>query len=262
MAGSLQRFSDVFQKDIEDLFVRQTLTRIQEIVRNAGGVSFAQVGRSTVATLSGVETAISSEARSAFEVSQPPDDFKQLLDRAKEIKEISKDLVPAVGDTEIAKAGPLDVSQVIGLAIALSEQNIKPINVKTGTNLTFTPGVLRDLNSAEINIKLEVVDPEFKATAEEDTRRFSRVGKQTVNTSVYTQAMDFFDLSTFTSQATLDGGRFLIPVIGHIWRALFSGIPVFGDLFSVPRGNQNVFHESLLLLDSAKFSRKSVFSTS
>lgn len=71
-----------------------------------------------------------------------------------------------------------------------------------------------------------------------------------MHTTVYTQALDFFDLSTFTSQATLDGGRFRIPIIGHVWNAVFGAIPVFGDLSSVARSNQNVLHESLILTNS------------
>ena len=251
----LSEFSYYFQKDIEDFFVAPTLDNIRDIVKDEKNVKFAQVGRSTVSSLSGVETLINSKSVSTFQLPQSPN-LQELLARAEALEQEVAKFIPtetlpgASGSTEIASAGPLPISRLIGLAVALSEQTSKPIEAKAGTNLTFTPGILRNLNSAELNIKLEVTAPEFKGTAEEDTIQISRVGKQEVETTVYTQALDFFDLSTFTNQATLDGGRFRIPVIGNIWNAIFDSIPGFGDLFSFSQPNQTVLHESLLLTNS------------
>mgnify|MGYP001801098410 CR=1 FL=1 len=110
------------------------------------------------------------------------------------------------------------------------------------------------MNSAELNIDLKVGDPAFSSTADEnaikDRDDITRVGIHEVQTTVYTQALDFFDLSTFTNQATLSGGRAYFPVVGQLWRAIFGNIPVLGDLFSYQRGPQTVLHESLLLTNS------------
>lgn len=253
--SELQQFTSFFQKDIEELFVRPTLINIQQRVARSKNVSFAQVGRTTISTLSGVETVISSSSQSAFEIPQSPN-FEELLTRARTIEEQVDDFIPTEtppggSPTEIVTAGPLPVSRLIGLIVALSDQEITPVNIRTGTNLKFTPGVLRDLNSAELNIDLTVVEPTFTGTQEADTAvTISRIGQQQVQTSVYTEALDFFDLSTFTNQATLDGGRAFFPVVGQLWHAIFGSIPVFGELFSFPRGNQNVLHESLLLTNS------------
>lgn len=246
----LRNLSNDFQKDIEDFFIRPTLTNIQKIVRESKGVSFAQVGRTTISTLSGVTTTINSSSTSVFQVSPQAKTLDQLLQRATTLQESVAPFVPNVGEAEVASAGPIPVSNLIGLLVAFSEQQTVPVEVETGTNLTFTPGILRDANSAELNINLTVTDPIFTSTAEEGTPKFSRIGKQEIKTSVYTRAFDFFDLSTFTNQATVDGGRVRIPVIGHLWQAIFGGIPVFGDLFSFPRGNQTVLHESLILTNS------------
>ena len=252
----LQEASDLLQKDIEDLFLKPTLAMIQQEVGENKGVEFAQVGRSTISTLDGVETKINTSSTSGFQIPQPQD-LEQLLARAKELQELIGGFIPtetlpgASEASEIVTAGPLPSSQVIALAVAALEQKATPAEIKTGTNLTFTPGIARNLNSAELNINLTVTDPTVTPTSEEkNVRPISRIGTQEMQTTVYTQALDFFDLSTFNSQATLDGGRFRIPIIGNLWNAIFGAIPVFGDLFSVSKGNQNVLHDSLILTNS------------
>ncbi|WP_019503629.1 hypothetical protein [Pleurocapsa sp. PCC 7319] len=251
----LQTTSDLLQKDIEDLFIKPTLAMIQQEVGDNKGVDFAQVGRSTISTLDGVETQISTSSTSGFQIPQSQD-LGELLARAEELQKLIGGFIPtetspgASEASEIVKVAPLPSSQVIALAVAALEQKSTPVEIETGTSLSFTPGISRSLNSAELNINLTVADPTIKPTAEENVLSISRIGKQELHTTVYTQALDFFDLSTFTSQATLDGGRTPIPIIGNIWNAIFGAIPVFGDLFSISNGNQNVLHESLILTNS------------
>lgn len=252
--SGVQQFTNLIQQDIEDLFVRPTLRNIQDRVADSRSVSFAQVGRTTITTLSGVETVINSSSTSAFEIPQSSS-FEELLQRAEAIEQLVSPFIPTailpdVGEVPIASAGPIPISQLVGLVVALTDQQTTPVSLETGTNLRFTPGVLRDLNSAELNIHLTVTDPSFTPTQGEGTVNISRVGRQEVQTSVYTQALDFFDLSTFTSQATLEGGRFYFPVVGQLWRAIFGSIPGLGELFSFPRSPQNVLHENLLLTNS------------
>ncbi|MDJ0898500.1 MAG: hypothetical protein QNJ55_06790 [Xenococcus sp. MO_188.B8] len=251
----LQKASNLLQKDIEDFFIKPTLSIIQEIVAKDKKLEFAQVGRNTISTLDGVETIVSTSSTSGFQIAQSQD-VGQLLSRAETLQGMISNFLPtgAVGDASVAAetaATGVPVSRLLGLAIAALEQNFIPLEIETGTSLAFTPGISRNLNAAELNINLTVVDPTVKPTAEEKkVPPISRIGKQELHTTVYTRALDFFDLSTFTSQATLDGGRFRIPIIGNIWNAVFGAIPVFGDLFSISRGNQNVLHESLILTNS------------
>ncbi|MDJ0705929.1 MAG: hypothetical protein QNJ46_21890 [Leptolyngbyaceae cyanobacterium MO_188.B28] len=240
--GELQHITNLLQNDIEDLFVRPTLTYIQDRVGRTRSVSFAQVGRTTIATLSGVKTVVNSQSHSTVAIPESQN-LTGLLTRITEIQDQLPDL-PA--STFPGAASP----ELIGLVAALAEQRSLSGSIQTGTNLTFTPGVLRDLNSAELNIQLTVTDPTFTSTQSDDSVNISRVGTQTVETTVYTRALDFFDLSTFTSQATLNGGRVFFPVIGQLWQAIFGSIPVFGNLFSFQRAPQNVLHESLLLTNS------------
>lgn len=246
----LQKSSDALQKDIEDIFIRPTLSRIQKIVSKTKGVSFAQVGKVTISTLNGVETEIQTSSYSAFQLAKPREDFGELLARSESLQKSLSNIIPSVADTGVGSS-PLPISRLIGLFVALTEQRATPVEIKTGTNLAFTPGISRNLNSAELNIELEVVDPTITPTdSSERVPSLSRIGKQKLTTSVYTQALDFFDLSTFTSQATVDGGRFRIPVIGTVWNAIFGAIPGFGDLFSFKKPNQKVLHENLLLTTS------------
>ncbi|NEO98154.1 MAG: hypothetical protein F6K58_05550 [Symploca sp. SIO2E9] len=190
--SEVQQFINLFQKDIEDLFVRPTLRKIQDIVSKKKGVSFAQVGRTTIATLSGVETEINSSSSSAFEIPQSPS-FEELLTRAQSIEKqlspfVPTETIPGAQEATEITAGSLPISRLIGLFVALTAQQSKPVEIKTGTNLTFTPGVLRDFNSAELNINLTVIDPTFSPTQGEGAVNISRVGKQEVKTTVYTQA--------------------------------------------------------------------------
>ncbi|MGK7895416.1 MAG: hypothetical protein AB4372_17805 [Xenococcus sp. (in: cyanobacteria)] len=272
--GRLQDTTDVIQKDIEEFFMLPTLSKIQEIVSREKSITYAQVGRTTAATLSGVRTEIGASSVSAFDVT-PPLTLSQLLESARTLNEQISPFIPTVSpettptgeesnteDTtplpQITVGGVLPVSQVIALMAAFAEQEPIFRELKTGITLNFTPNVLRDLNSAELEIDLTIVDPTATGTQEgtqdgkpsKKARPLSRIGQQTVKTKVYTQSVDFFALSTFSNQSTLDGGRAYVPIVGHIWKGIFSAIPVFGDLFSWQRSPQNVQHESLLLTNS------------
>ena len=260
--GRLQDTTNALQQDIEEFFMLPTLSKIQEIVSKKKSVTYAQVGRTTAATLSGVKTDIGTKSVSAFDVT-PPLKLSDLLTNASELQEQIKNFIPtetlpgAEAATEITLDGVLPVSKVIALMAAFAEQEGVFRELETGITLNFTPNVLRDLNSAELEIDLSITDPVASPTEEaantqrqEGVKPLSRIGKQTVKTTVYTQAVDFFALSTFSNQSTLDGGRAYIPIVGQIWRGIFSAIPVFGDLFSWQRAPQNVQHESLLLTNS------------
>ena len=287
--GILQDTANTFQRDIEEFLIRPTVRNIQIRTAKEKKVSFAQVGRTTISTLSGVPTEVKSETQSAVQFNnQQPQSLSELLVRAKELESSVQGFIPTVsapdnspeeidpyneleleagGDTrnsgssrrELARVGPIPASQIIGLIAAASEDQSKPAVLKTGTNLVFTPGVLRDLNSAELNIELTITSPSLTSTAESDLKepegvsfqQFSRIGEQKIKTSVYTQASDFFDLSTFTSQATLNGGRGYLPIIGKFWRSIFGNTPVLGRLFSFQKNSQSVLHESLLLTNSS-----------
>lgn len=272
--GRLQDTTDVIQKDIEEFFMLPTLSKIQEIVSRKKSITYAQVGRTTAATLSGVKTEIGASSVSAFDVT-PPLTLSQLLTSAEALNKQIGPFIPTVSpettptgdesnteDTiplpQITVGGVLPVSRVIALMAAFAEQERIFRELKTGITLNFTPNVLRDLNSAELEIDLTIVDPTATGTQEgtqdgkpsRRARPLSRIGQQTVKTKVYTQAVDFFALSTFSNQSTLDGGRAYVPIVGHIWKGIFSAIPVFGDLFSWQRSPQNIQHESLLLTNS------------
>ena len=148
--------------------------------------------------------------------------------------------------------GNLPLEQIISLAAALQKERAKFLELDTGISFKLTPNVLRNMNSAELKIDLTIADPEFSGSALDDGAQKlpSHIGRQTVKTTVYTKAMDFFALSTFSNQSTLSGGRGYVPIIGTVWRGIFSEVPVLGKLFSWKRGPKKVLHESLLLTNS------------
>ena len=251
---NLQESANALNKDIEDLFVRSTLDKIQKIVSRFGDVDYAQVGRTTIASLHGLETTVGSSSVSAFDVT-PPLKLSELLANAESLSQQINSFIPTEtlpGATEATEStvGGVPISRVIGLLAAFAEQESKFRELNTGVTLKFTPNVLRNMNSAELTIDLTIADPVATGTASEGVPPLSRIGKQTVTTSVYTQAVDFFALSTFSNQSTLDGGRGYVPIVGQVWRGIFSAIPGFGQLFSWKKSPKNILHESLLLTNS------------
>jgi hypothetical protein len=132
---------------------------------------------------------------------------------------------------------------------ALGEERSVWRELKAGVSISITPTVLRNMTSAELAINLKTGDPQG-ATREQGVRPLSRVSQHEVKTSIYVASLDFFDLSAFASQSTLNGGRGYIPVIGPIWQGLFGSVPVAGKLFSWPKSPKNVFQESLILTNS------------
>ncbi|MDZ8096484.1 MAG: hypothetical protein RMZ42_31780 [Nostoc sp. DedQUE05] len=251
----LQDTVDALNQDIEDFFVIPTLHKIQDIVSEYKDVEYAQVGRTSVSSLSGIETVVSSDSISAFDVT-PPLKLSDLLTKAQNLTGQVDNFVPAIPSSISAtpikpSVGSLPVAQVIGLVAALQEQNAVFRELKTGVSLTVIPNVLRNMNSAELKINLTIVDPLVSGTEQNRSQDpLSRIGKQEVTTNVYTKAVDFFALSTFSNQSTLNGGRAYVPIIGTVWKGIFGDVPVLGDLFSWKKGPKKVLHESLLLTNS------------
>ncbi|MEZ5422153.1 MAG: hypothetical protein R2682_03540 [Pyrinomonadaceae bacterium] len=67
----LQNTVDALNADMEDLFLVPALIKIQSVVADFKDVDYAQVGKTTVASLSGVKTTVTSKAVSAFDVTPP-----------------------------------------------------------------------------------------------------------------------------------------------------------------------------------------------
>jgi hypothetical protein len=249
----LQAAVDALNFDMQMMFVEPTLLRIQEIVRNFDEVSYAQVGKTTVASLSGVTTEVNSQSVSAIDVT-PPLQLSELLAKAKSLSESATTFIPketkpgAAAATELT-SGALPISQIIGLIGALGEERAVWRQLQSGISLTITPNVLRNMTSAELQVDLKTGDP-LAGTQEEKSRTLSRVSQHNLKTSVYVNALDFFDLSAFISQSTLNGGRGYVPLLGPFWRGLFSDVPGIGKMFSWQRPPKTVYHESLVLTNS------------
>jgi len=162
---------------------------------------------------------------------------------------IPKETAPGATEAAELTAGALPISQVIGLIGALGEERSVWRELEAGISLTITPNVLRNMTSAELKVDLKIGDPQA-GTREDGVRPLSRVSKHDVKTSVYVNALDFFDLSAFISQSTLNGERSYVPIIGPVWRGLFGDVPGIGKLFSWKNPPQTVYHQSLVLTNS------------
>lgn len=243
--GRLQFAVDAINLDIQDLFVAPTLLRIGEIVRKSPKVEYAQVGKTTIASLSGTAAEVTSGSVSAFDVTPP----LRLSDLLKKADELSKGTEPFVPHPTQNVVGAMPLAQVIGLLGAFGEERSVWRELNAGVSLHITPNVLRNMTSAELDINLETGDPEA-GSRQTGVPPLSRVSKHNLKTRVYVDALDFFDLSAFASQSTLGGGRGYVPIIGPIWKGMFGEIPVAGKLFSWSRNPKSVYHESLVLTNS------------
>ena len=241
----LQAATDAINLDMQEMFVEPTLERIQKIVRKFNDVEYAQVGKTSVASLSGIQAEVTSKSVNAFDVT-PPLRLSELLKKAKELSDSASTFVPNPADNLV---GAMPLSQVIGLIGAFGEERSVWRELQSGISLTITPNVLRNMTSAELKINLKTGDPQ-QGNPPEGVRPLSRVSQHDVSTSVYVEPLDFFDLSAFVSQATLDGGRGYVPILGPIWRGIFGEIPYAGELFSWKRKPQTSFTESVVLTTS------------
>jgi hypothetical protein len=241
--GRLQEATDALNADMQDLFVEPTLENIRIIFRDFKDVEYAQVGKTTVASLSGITTAVTSKSVNAFDVT-PPLRLSELLDKADKLSKSTGTFVPA-GNV----VGNVPLAQVIGLVAAFGEERSVWRELTAGVSLNITPNVLRNMTSAELAVDLKTGDPQA-GSREQGVRPLSRVSQHDVKTSIYVTALDFFDLSAFASQSTLGGGRGMVPIIGPVWQGLFGPVPVVGKLFSWQKDPQTVFQESLVLTNS------------
>ena len=239
----LQAAIDALNLDIQEMFVAPTMDRIRRIVSEFHDVEYAQVGKTSVASLSGITAEVASTSVNAFDET-PPLRLSELLKTA---DSLTKGVTPFVpGDNVV---GALPLGQVIGLIGALGEERSVWRELQSGVTIKITPNVLRNMTSAELAVDFKTGDPQV-ANPPPGVRPISRVSKHEVKTSVYVEPLDFFDLSAFVSQSTLNGGRGYVPIIGPIWRGVFGEIPVAGDLFSWKRSPQTVFSQSVVLTTS------------
>jgi hypothetical protein len=252
LQASADKFNDILQNaikdindDMEELFVEPTLKKIQAIASDMD-VSYAQVGKVSVATLNGFKTEVSAKSVSAFNVT-PPIKLSELLKNANNISSELNQLVPAAGLTE---ASPVSPSALVGLIGAFGEQDTKWSDLTSGVSLTMTPNVLRDTTSAELVFTLETGPGDPQAIQDGAESPVSRVEQHKVTSNIYLKTLDLFTFSTFDNQSTKDGGRGYIPIVGKIWQGFFSDLPVVGNLFSWKKDPQNVYHQSVLLANT------------
>jgi hypothetical protein len=254
LQASADRLNDVIQSainevnaDTEKSFVEPTFKNIQKIASKLD-VSYAQVGKISVATLNGFETKVDSKAVSAFDVT-PPVKLSELLTSANGISSSLGSLVPA--SKAVSEVAPVSPAAIVGLIGAFGEQDKKFTDLTAGVSLTMTPNVLRDTNTAELNFTLTTGPANIDdGTKEGGTSPISRVNQHQVKTKIYLKTLDLFTFSTFDNQSTKDGGRGYIPIVGKIWQGFFSDLPVVGNLFSWKKDPQNVYHQSVLLANT------------
>lgn len=246
---------DAINRDVDELFMQPTLKRIQEIVGHFGDVSYAEVGRTKVMGLNGLPSSVTSETVSAFDETGPLR-LNELLQTAGELNEFSKDLFPTFvpsevqGATSVQELG-IGVPTFVSLAAALSADRSVFRSLTSGVSLSITPSVLRNSTSAELDINLTTGPQETEVPdANQNLKPLSRIKQNKVETTVYVETLDLFPLSTFNNQTTIDGGRTYIPVIGTIWKGIFSGVPIFGELFSWRNHPKSVQHQSIVLTNS------------
>jgi len=230
--------------DLQDLFVAPAIREVGLKVRKARHVEFAQVGRASVATLSGVPTRLGARAVSAMEF-LPPLTIGSMLERAKAIQ-------PNVLGVPAGVPGPagMPVTDLISLAAGLGRSEIVQ-ELSSGVSIDIVPSVLRSTAAAELDLDLRITDPSAAGTRDSRLPPFSRVAQHEVRSRVYVKSLDLFEISAFTSQATVSGGRSYVPLLGDVWHGLFGELPFLGGLFSWRNPPKTKHHYSSLVVTSA-----------
>ena len=242
---------EAINQDVSDLFIQPTLERIQAIVRKYRHVQYAEVGKTRVATLNGSKSTVASKSVSTFE-GNPPLRLNELLQEVNAVSANTEGVVPDIPITVGAQTIPAKL--LVDVVAALSKDTSTWRELTSGISLDVTPSVLYNSASAELEIDFTIgpkdVTAEIERNSGENARKLSRINQNTVQTKVYVNTLDIFALSTFNSQTTVDGGRGYVPIIGPVWKGIFSSIPIFGELFSWRNPPQNVQHQSILLTNS------------
>lgn len=242
---------EAINQDVSDLFIQPTLERIQAIVRKYRHVQYAEVGKTRVATLNGSKSTVASKSVSTFE-GNPPLRLNELLQEVNAVSANTEGVVPDIPITVGAQTIPAKL--LVDVVAALSKDTSTWRELTSGISLDVTPSVLYNSASAELDIDFTIgpkdVTAEIERNSGGNARKLSRINQNTVQTKVYVNTLDIFALSTFNSQTTVDGGRGYVPIIGPVWKGIFSSIPIFGELFSWRNPPQNVQHQSILLTNS------------
>lgn len=240
---------NLINRDVEELFIEPTLEKIQSIVREYKNVEYAEVGKTSIAGLNGVPSTVTSTSVSAFDETGPLR-LNEWLQEAGQLNSSAQDLLPS--ETVNFGAKTIPVASVVSLISALSKDRSLWRGLTSGISLDITPFVLRNNASAQLDVTF-IIGPQGDGKEPDEhgkLRPLSRINQNTVETSVYVNTLDIFALSTFNSQTTIDGGRSYIPIIGTVWKGIFSGIPILGDLFSWHNAPKNVQHQSIVLTNS------------
>jgi hypothetical protein len=235
----LQLTLDAINLDIQELILEPTLKKIEVEVRKTRDVDFARVGKTHVAGLSGSTSEINSNTVSISDVN-PPLRLSDLIASTSELYDKTNKTLPS---------SPGTITGTLSLLGTLSQNRTLWRELTAGTTLKITPHVLHNATSAELQIDLTSGNPNL-GTVGKGVRPLSRVSQNEVKTNVYINTFDLFALSTFSDQSTIDGGRTYVPLVGTVWEGLFSGVPVFGDLFSWKNPSKSIYHQSVVLTNT------------
>lgn len=246
---------DAISRDINEYFIHPTLTRIRQVVSRNRNVEYAEVGRTTVAGLNGLEVEANSVTTTSFDEPTPLR-LNQLLEDAATTNDNIQKLNPQLAKIPLGTSpGALSAGSALSLAAALSKEEQRWRVLDSGLKLKITPTVFRDRTAAELKVDLTTGNPAQtpaspSASQGNPLRPLSQISSSSIKTKVYVQTMDLFALSSFNNQTTVSGRRWYVPVIGTMWEGAFGDIPVFGGLFSFKRPTANVQHQNVILTNT------------
>jgi hypothetical protein len=122
---------------MQDMFIKPTLAQIQRRARRFRDVSYAQIGKTSVASLSGFTTRINSKAVNAFDVT-PPLRLTELLQKAETLSQQVEGFLPKPppvdGTTAVLNLGNIPVAKIIGLLGAYGEDRALFLELNSGVN--------------------------------------------------------------------------------------------------------------------------------
>ncbi len=140
-------------------------------------------------------------------------------------------------------SGGIPTDRLLGLALALGQEERTWAALKDGVELVFTPNVLPGGSAAELQVKCTISHDQDDDAGGGAGDPISRVARHEANTRVYIDSLDLFGLSSLDMVTTRSRPDVSVPLLGQL--------PLLGAMFRFPRGPKTVHHQSLLVVQAS-----------
>jgi len=236
----LKTVTDAFVADVEEFYFLQLLAQIRGAEdQHIDGVQL--VGRTRLVVTSGLESDLDSQMASYVDTTRPKPFGKDVLDA----------IFPSsnsVGGAATKVALPqVDLASLA--AGVLTEPEPRYSQVAPGIAVHVRPTVLADGSAARLKIdaRFGVATADYNPNNQNPSDQWVQppppgISAHRVQTDAAVSAFDLFDISSFSVDTVVPRSPFVVPILGRL--------PFIGHIFEIPRKNQSIRHESIILVNT------------